>query len=35
LGDGVTTYRVLIFGHDLEGRLGFYEGQFQAAPPRK
>jgi hypothetical protein len=29
-----TTYRVLLYGHDATGRLGFTEGPLRVPPPR-
>jgi hypothetical protein len=35
LSDAVTTYRVLLHGHDASGRLGFAEGKLRVLPARK
>ena len=33
LSDSLTTYRVLVYGHDADGRLGVVQGKLEAGPP--
>jgi hypothetical protein len=35
LSDNVTTYRILVYGHTADGRLGLARGQLVARPPAR